>query len=76
MKLKIEKEGNDGLAIKHKEEIQITFHKSIDLLLSNIIKIIIVIITPWLMEPGGSMQHSQGFSNNPYPESNEPNSSY
>ena len=27
------------------------------------------------MEPGGSMQHSQGVSNNPYPEPNQPNSS-
>ena len=26
------------------------------------------------MEPGGSMQHSQGLSNNPYPEPNQPNS--
>ena len=31
-------------------------------------------LTPWLMEPGGSMPHSQGFSNNPYPEPNQPNS--
>ena len=28
------------------------------------------------MEPGGSMPHSQGLSNNPYPELNQPNSSY
>ena len=28
----------------------------------------IVIITPWLMEPGGSTPHSQGLSNNSYPE--------
>ena len=26
------------------------------------------------MGPGGSMPHSQGLSNNPYPESNEPTS--
>ena len=26
------------------------------------------------MEPGGSMPHSQGFSNNSYPEPNQPNS--
>ena len=26
------------------------------------------------MEPGGLMPHSQGLSNNPYPESNQPNS--
>ena len=25
------------------------------------------------MEPGGSIQHSQGLSNNPYPEPNQPN---
>ena len=30
-------------------------------------------LTPWLMEPGGSMPHSQGLSNNPYPELNQPN---
>jgi hypothetical protein len=24
-------------------------------------------LTPWLMEPGGSMPHSQGLSNNSYP---------
>ena len=30
-------------------------------------------LTPRLMEPGGSM-HSQGLSNNPYPEPNQPNS--
>ena len=32
------------------------------------------VLTPWLMQPGGSMQHSQGLSNNPYPEPNQPNS--
>ena len=32
------------------------------------------ILTPWLMEPGGSMPHSQGLSNNSLPESNQPNS--
>ena len=32
--------------------------------------------TPWLMEPGGSMQLSKGPSNNHYPEPNQPNSSY
>ena len=30
-------------------------------------------LTPWLMEPGGSMPHSQGLSNNPCPETNQPN---
>ena len=29
-------------------------------------------LTPWLMEPGGSMPHSQGLSNNSYPEPNNP----
>ena len=28
------------------------------------------------MEAGGSMAHSQGLSNNPYPEPNQPNSSH
>ena len=32
--------------------------------------IIIKLPTPWLMEPGGSMPHSQGPSNIPYPEPN------
>ena len=33
-------------------------------------------LTPWLMEPGGSMPHSQALTNNRYPEPNQPNSSY
>ena len=33
-------------------------------------------ITPWLLEPRSSMQHSQRHSNNRYPEPNQPNSSY
>ena len=28
------------------------------------------------MEPGGSMPHLQGISNNPYPETKQPNSPY
>ena len=36
----------------------------------------LALLIPWLMEPGGSMQHSQRFSNNPYPEPNQANSSY
>ena len=28
------------------------------------------------MKPGGSIPHSQGLSNNPYPEPNQHNSSY
>ena len=30
----------------------------------------------FIVKQGGSMPHSQGLSNNPYPESNEPSSSY
>ena len=30
-------------------------------------------LTSWLMKPGGLMPHSQGLSNNPYPEPNQPN---
>ena len=30
----------------------------------------------WLLEPGGSMSHSQEPSKNPYPEPNQPNSPY
>ena len=37
------------------------------------IYIYILKLTPWLMEPGGSMPHSQGLSNNSYPEPNQPN---
>ena len=32
-------------------------------------------LTPWVMESGGSMPHSQGLSNNAYPGTNQPNSS-
>ena len=28
----------------------------------------------WVMETGGSIPHSQGLLNNPYPDPNEPNS--
>ena len=38
------------------------------------IKLTKCIITPWLMEPVGSMPHSQGLANNSYPEPNQPNS--
>ena len=31
-------------------------------------------LTPWLMDPGGSMPHSRGLSSNSYPELNQPNS--
>ena len=32
----------------------------------------LIALTPWLMEPADSVPHSQGPSNNPYPEPNEP----
>ena len=31
------------------------------------------LLTPWRMEPRSSMPHSQGLSNNPYPEPNQAN---
>ena len=31
-------------------------------------------LTPWLMEPGGSMPHSQGLFDNTYTKPNQPNS--
>ena len=68
-------DGNDSLLIEHKEGIQVTSYISMYLLISSVLnnnnnnnK-----LTPWLMEPGGSMPHSQGLSNNPYPELNQPN---
>ena len=33
-------------------------------------------LSPWLVEPRGSMQYSKGLSNNPHSESNQPNPSY
>ena len=38
--------------------------------------IAVLTLTLILMEPGGSMPHSQGPSNNPYREPNQPNSTY
>ena len=35
-KLKIEKDGNDSLSLEHKEEIQVSFHKFMDLITSSI----------------------------------------
>ena len=37
MKLKIGKDGNDSLSIEHKDELQIIFHKFMDLLISSIL---------------------------------------
>ena len=42
----------------------------------NFLNCLIHQLTPWLMEPGGSMPHSQVISNNPYPEPNQSNLSY
>ena len=46
--MKTEKDGNDSLSIEHKEEIQVIFYKSMDLLIisipNNIIILIIIII--------------------------------
>ena len=36
---------------------------------------VINLLAPWLMEPGGSIPHSQGLSNNFYLELNQPISS-
>ena len=36
----------------------------------------LLILTPWLMEPGCSILYSQGLSINPYPEPNQLDSSY
>ena len=33
-------------------------------------------LTPWLMEPGGSIPHSHRLSSNPYPDPNQSNSLY
>ena len=38
------KRGKERLSQKHKEEIQVTFRKSMDLLIKSILKIIIIII--------------------------------
>ena len=38
--------------------------------------LLLVELTPWIMEPGGSMPHSEGLSDNPYPETNQLNSSH
>ena len=35
--------------------------------------VIAFVLTPWLMKPGGSMPHSQGLSDKPYPEPNQLN---
>ena len=63
-------------------------HKNAIIIIIIIINIIIIIrwhstgykiregykLTPWLMDPGDSMPHSQGPLNITYPEPNQPNS--
>ena len=44
LKEEIEEDGNDSLSLEHMDQIQITFHKSKDMIISNIIIIIIIII--------------------------------
>ena len=44
--------------------------------LVNVVNHGVILVTPWAIEPGGFMPHSQGLSNNPYLEPNQPNSSY
>ena len=48
----------------------------IRVLLLLILLLLLLLLTPWFVEPGGSIPYSQGLSNNPYPEPNQPNSSY
>ena len=36
----------------------------------------IKLLATWPMEPGGSMPHAKGLSDNPHPEPNQPNSLY
>ena len=42
--MKFGKDGNDCLSHEHKEEMQVIFHKSMDLLISRITTTIIIII--------------------------------
>ena len=54
--------------------IKLIEHKKPDVLVVNSKQT--YLLSPWLMEPGGLMPHSQGLSNIPYPDPNQPNSSY
>ena len=69
---------NPTLIVQDWEQIeaaQMKFLRSLEMVTCNYYSLTHS-LTPWLMEPGGSMLHSQGPSNNPYPELNHPNSSY
>ena len=52
------------------------FKKLLVHLVSSLYFISVNELTPWLMEPGGSITHSEGRSCNACPEPNQPNSSY
>ena len=60
------------------EIVMTYFHEQYQHLYSNIFLAFpsVNLLTLWLMKPGGSMTHSQGLSNNPYPEQNQLNPSY
>ena len=59
------------LRIKHFAEIGRKYYTTSIFMDSNLLHR--RYLTPWLMEPGRSMPHSQGLSNNSYPEPNQPN---
>ena len=42
----------------------------------NLTSLVAATLTTWLMEPEGSIPHSQGLSKSPYPEPNQHNSSH
>ena len=48
----------------------------LSLLVLLLLFIVIIKLIPWLMKPGCSKLHSQGFSNNPYPGPNQHYSFY
>ena len=54
-------------------ETQCILNKSFSVITSTISP---ELLTQWLMEPGDSMPHSQGLSNNPSPETNQPSCWY
>ena len=51
-----------------------TIERNADVLLNACKDIGLAVLTPWLLEPGGSMPHSQWLSNNSYPEPNQSSS--
>ena len=54
--MKIEKDGNDCLSFELKDEMQVIFHKSMDMLISNILNKNnsnnIIVLTLYLMSKG------------------------